>query len=329
MADGLDVRLGEQADELYALPPEDFVAARDAKAKGLRADGQRDLAQEVAALPRPTVAAWLLNQLARRRTAAVGQLVDLGAELRVAQDSLDGEQLRALTRQRHQVVRAFSRQVADLGTELGRPVSGTVAGQVEETLRAAVADEEAGQALLSGRLATALSYVGMGQGSASARPGPTTSGRKRPAGTVAGPGRAAAGRQGARGRESAGSRGADGDRDEVAVARKRRREEARAAVETAEKAAAAAVSTLEKRDKQLSRVAERMSALQDRLQALRAELTQVEAEVADAEEKQDELRASRDQAEQAARDARSAVARARGDVDDVDDQDDVADVEER
>ena len=43
MADGLDVRLGEQADELYALPPEDFVAARDAKAKGLRADGQRDL----------------------------------------------------------------------------------------------------------------------------------------------------------------------------------------------------------------------------------------------------------------------------------------------
>ena len=334
MADGLDVRLGEQADELYALPPEDFVAARDAKAKGLRTEGQRGLAQEVAALPRPTVAAWLLNQLARRRTAAVGQLVDLGAELRVAQDSLDGEQLRALTRQRHQVVRAFSRQVADLGTELGRPVSGTVAGQVEETLRAAVADEEAGQALLSGRLATALSYVGMGQGSASAavagsRPGPTTSGRKRPAGTVAGPGRAAAGRQGARGRESAGSRGADGDRDEVAVARKRRREEARAAVETAEKAAAAAVSTLEKRDKQLSRVAERMSALQDRLQALRAELTQVEAEVADAEEKQDELRASRDQAEQAARDARGAVARARGDVDDVDDQDDVADVEER
>ena len=113
------------------------------------ATGDRELAGEVAGLPKPTVAAWLLNQLARRRAAAVEQLVGLGAELREAQQSLDGDQMRALTRQRQQVVRAFSRQVAELGDELGRPVSGPVAEQVEETLRAAVADEEAGEALLA------------------------------------------------------------------------------------------------------------------------------------------------------------------------------------
>ena len=331
MADDLDARLADVAGELYALPPEDFVAARDAKAKGLRTDGRRDLAKEVAALPRPTVAAWLLNQLARRRTAAVGQLVDLGAELRAAQDSLDGEQLRALTRQRHQVVRAFSRQVADLGNELGRPVSGTVAGQVEETLRAAVADEEAGQALLSGRLATALSYVGMGQGSVSAavagsRTGPAASGGKRQPGTTGRANSSTTGTQSAKGRSAPGSRHAHRAEDEFAVARERRRQEARAAVGAAEETAARAESALEEQQQQLSSVAERMSALQDRLEALQAELAQVTAEVADAEAEQDELHASRDRAEEAVHEARDAVARARTDLDEVAE---VTDVEEQ
>lgn len=321
MADDLDARLADVAGELYALQPEDFVAARDAKAKGLRTDGRRALAQEVAALPRPTVAAWLLNQLARRRAGAVRQLVDLGAELRAAQDSLDGEQLRALTRQRQQVVRAFSRQVADLGDELGRPVSGTVAAQVEETLRAAVADEEAGQALLSGRLATALSYVGMGQGSVSAavagsRIAPAASGGKRQPGTAGRAGRRARGSKGKAG-ATPGSRNAQGERDEVAVARERRRAEARAAAEAAGETVADAVRTLEERDKQLSGVAERMSTLQGRLEALRAELAQVEAEVAEVEAEQNELRAGRDGAEEAVRAARDAMARARSDLEGV------------
>jgi hypothetical protein len=319
MADDLGARLGDVADELYALPPEDFVAARDAMARGLRTDGERDLAREVASLPRPTVAAWLLNQLARRRTAAVGQLVDLGAELRAAQDSLDGEHLRALTRQRQQVVRAFSGQVTDLGNELGRPVSDTVAGQVEETLRAAVADEEAGQALLSGRLATALSYVGMGQGSVSAavagsRIAPTIPGGKQK--------RAATGRSG--GRASAAhtptGRTAPEGRDELAVARERRREEARAAVEAAEESAARAESALMEREQQLSGLAERMSALQNRLEALQAESAQVTAQVADAEAEHHELQANRDRAEKAVRGARDAVARAQRDLDDVEER---------
>lgn len=334
VADDLDARLADVAGELYALPPEDFVAARDATAKGLRTDGQRDLAQSVSALPRPTVAAWLLNQLARRRTAAVGQLVDLGAELRAAQESLDGEQLRALTRQRHQVVRAFSRQVADLGNELGRPVSGTVAGQVEETLRAAVADEEAGQALLSGRLATALSYVGMGQGSVSAavagsRVDPAAAGEKGHTGTTGRAGRRGTGSQAAKGRTAPGGRHADREQDELAIARERRREEARAAVEAAEEAAARAESALQDRQQQLSSVAERKSALQDRLEALQAELTQVTAEVAEAEAERDDLQASRDQLEEVVGEARDAVARARRHLHEVDGVSDAGDAEEQ
>ena len=104
--------LAEVADELYAMPPEDFVEARDARAKQARAEGDRELATEVRELPKPTAAAWLLNQLARLRPDEVDQLVGLGDELREAQQSLDGDQMRALNQQRQQVVRAFARQAA-------------------------------------------------------------------------------------------------------------------------------------------------------------------------------------------------------------------------
>ncbi len=249
--------LGTLADELYALPAEDFVAQRDARAKGLRADGDRDLARQVAALPRPTVAAWLLNQLARRRTAAVEQLVGLGAEMREAQESLDGDQMRALNRQRQQVVRAFSRQVAELGDELGRPVSDAVAQQIEETLRAAVADEEAGHALLSGRLTTALSYVGMGEVSVSSAVAVPRARRARPA-PVSESAQPGEGQQG----------------DELAAARERHRQAARDAVADAQVAAEDADEALARHDRQVSELAEQWSGLQDRLETLRAELAQ-------------------------------------------------------
>ena len=53
---------------------------------------------------------------------------------------------------------------AALAYERGHSVSTAVATQVEETLRAAMADPEAGEALLSGRLTSPLSYSGMGLG---------------------------------------------------------------------------------------------------------------------------------------------------------------------
>ena len=291
--------LGSLADALYALPAEDFVAARDARAKQLRADGDRDLAGEVAALPKPTVAAWLLNQLARRRASAVEQLVGLGAELREAQQNLDGDQMRALNRQRQQVVRAFARQVAELGAELGRPVSGPVADQVEETLRAAVADEEAGEALLSGRLTTALSYVGMGQVSVTEAvavpraPRAAPRARKRIEDEPAAPA------------------------DEVAAARERRLQAARDTLAQAEEAADEAVRALADQDQEVAAAAERLTTLQDRLETLRAELSQAETEAASAEAEQAEAQRRRDRADEAAGEARAAVDRARLELDEL------------
>src|SRR4029077_13357011 len=69
MASTLDTPrlLDKQIDRLYSLPLEAFMPARIELAKGLRASGDREGAARVRMREKPTVAAWAVNQLARRR----------------------------------------------------------------------------------------------------------------------------------------------------------------------------------------------------------------------------------------------------------------------
>jgi hypothetical protein len=154
--------LDEVADELYAVPPEEFTALRKQRQDDARADGDRVLAKEIGGLPKPAAAAWVCNLLVRDHRDEIEALVELGGLLREAQDNLAGDQLRALNRQRSQLLAALTRQASALAREAGRPVSSSVAGQVEDTLRAAMADTDAGEALLTGRLTSPMSYSGLG-----------------------------------------------------------------------------------------------------------------------------------------------------------------------
>src|SRR3954447_14559935 len=88
--------LEEVADRLYGLPPEDFIGTRDALAKDATTAGDKSLATAIKALRKPSVVAWALNQLVRQDRASVEQLISLGADLRQAQTTLSGEDLRAL-----------------------------------------------------------------------------------------------------------------------------------------------------------------------------------------------------------------------------------------
>jgi len=165
-----------EVDELYELPPEQFTAARDALARTARASGDRDRAAALAALRRPTVAAWLLNQLARQRADEVDQFVALGAELREATAALDadsaGDLLRDLSTRRRRLVRALVDQGRDLAAQQGRRVTEDVLRSVEETLHAALADAEVAGRLRAGRLTTAISRSGFAPATDGAAAGP-------------------------------------------------------------------------------------------------------------------------------------------------------------
>jgi chromosome segregation ATPase len=151
----------EVADELYALHPAEFVAARDARAKQARAAGDREGARRISGLRKPTVVAWLANLLARERADSVRPLLELGAALREATETLSGPQLRDLSRQRNELVGALVREARTLGAAAGQRRLGedTVRG-LEATLHAALADPQAAQQLIEGRLTEGLTHSG-------------------------------------------------------------------------------------------------------------------------------------------------------------------------
>ena len=148
----------EIADELYALTLGEFTPSRDAKAKELKGT---ELAKDVKALKKPSLAAWVVNLLVRHEAEQVEQLLQVGAALRAAQESMSRDELRQLTRQRRQVTAAVTTQARRLARENGQKITEAVAGQVEATLTAAIVDEECGKAVRSGMLLTALESTGV------------------------------------------------------------------------------------------------------------------------------------------------------------------------
>lgn len=171
----------EAADELYSLSPREFTGARDARAKEAKASGDAETAEQIKALRKPTVAAWLANQLVREHRDEVSPLLELGAALREATATLSGPELRQLSRQRNDVVQALVRQARQLARGAGQPVSQDVARSLQDTLNAALADEDAGRLLLVGRLTEPLQHSGFGPtGGSAPAPAPTPARHKDP-----------------------------------------------------------------------------------------------------------------------------------------------------
>ena len=160
----IDPALGlERAtDALYGLRPEEFIPARDAAAKGARAAGDRDLAAALAALRKPTASAWLANLLVRDDPDLADRLTELGEGLRAAEASLDGQALRDLGVQRRQLVGSLVQRARALGAAQGHRVGDPVVQELDRTLTAALADSDAAEEILSGRLTGPREHVGFG-----------------------------------------------------------------------------------------------------------------------------------------------------------------------
>ncbi|MFI8825611.1 hypothetical protein [Streptomyces sp. NPDC053431] len=142
----------EVADELYELKPAEFVAARDAYVAEARKAGDKGTAKAISGLRRPTVAAWVANLLARRRPEEARRFLAIGETLREAHRTLDAGQLRAASRQRNQLVEALTRTAVVLARDEGQTVGDTVLHEVEQTLRAVLADPEVAETWARGRL---------------------------------------------------------------------------------------------------------------------------------------------------------------------------------
>jgi hypothetical protein len=148
------VDLDGTADALYALPRVDFTPARDERVKEARSAGDKALAASIGKLRRPTVAAWLVNNLARQRPAEITGLAELGEQLRAAHEQLDGAALRRLSEQRRELISGLTRTTRELGGVAGEEVSDTVSRELEAMFTSALTDPDAARALASGRLSS-------------------------------------------------------------------------------------------------------------------------------------------------------------------------------
>ncbi len=73
-------------DELYGVPPDQFIDTRDALAKKLKAAGDKDGAAAVKKAHKPTLAAWALNQVPRVAKAELEALLEAGKALASGRD---------------------------------------------------------------------------------------------------------------------------------------------------------------------------------------------------------------------------------------------------
>ncbi len=142
------------AVELYALPPEEFTDARNARA----AASDRALAARVKALRKPTASAWAVDLLAR--DGQLAEALELAGALREAQDDLDAAELGRLSRQRRSLVSALATQAVDLARDRGVTVSAAARSDVEKTINAAVMDAAAAAAVMTARLVRPLEASG-------------------------------------------------------------------------------------------------------------------------------------------------------------------------
>lgn len=304
------------ADELYALVPEEFTAARNARAKDVKAD-DKELGARIGEFRKPSPAAWILNQLVREQPDAIDELLDLGADLRDAQAAGDGKTLTSVGAERRQLIAGLLKQATHIADAADRSPSRAVLDEVEQTLIAATVDEAAGEALRTGRLVRGLQAVGFeavdvdgavaGEASAgrprkqrAARPKATVGA------TTAGPKAKAGGKRGAKEDEQDQAEADAAAAEQEAAARDARTraeadvQDAQGRLDTAQKALAEA--------EDLQKAAEwNADELRDERHELEARLKELRSEIADAE--RDEREAERVRAK-----AEVAVDRARDDV---------------
>jgi uncharacterized coiled-coil protein SlyX len=312
------VDLDEVADELYEVPPEEFIALRTARQDEAKAAGDKALATAIGGLPKPSTAAWVANLLVRAQRPEIEGLVELGGLLREAQENLAGDQMRALSSQRSQLVSALTRQASALARARGRRISSAIADQVEETLRAAMADPEAGEALLSGRLTSPMSYSGLG--TTVSRPDlrlvrppaadrPPAPARSRPAATDERP--SADERRRAREREREEARRAAEEK------RRRELEEARRVADEAATLADEAQAAAEDERQRIEELEARRAALESRVAELSEQLAHAEGEVAEVGAQLKRAERRRKSAEHEAAEAVVARERARARVEEL------------
>ena len=147
-----------EIDRLYSVPVEEFTALRKEIATSLRAEGQDEDAERIPKLKKPSVSAWLVNQLARTKELDVQRLLRSGEALEQAQRALLAGNARDFEAARREEATAVSLLKAAAKEILPNATAATL-DRVTQTLRSATS-AAARSELKAGRLVEDLEPPG-------------------------------------------------------------------------------------------------------------------------------------------------------------------------
>ena len=155
-----------ELDRLYGLPLADFTQSRSELAKCLREAGDGEAAAWVAALRKPTISAWTINQLAREEEGGTRKLLHAAGQVRKTQEeTLRGgspDRVREASEAEREAITALVDASQAILAEHKHSTSDAIRRRIATTLRAAATDPEARELLKAGRLTQDLDPSGFG-----------------------------------------------------------------------------------------------------------------------------------------------------------------------
>ena len=146
---------GDPAARLYEVPLDDFTAERNKLAAELKEAGDADAARAVKSLKKPNVAAWAVNQLARRHGDQMTQLLSL----RDRMNGASGAELRSIGEERRHLLAQLVKHADSILRDAGHGSSAATLEKVAQTLQAGSSDEEV-ELLRNGTLTRELAPSG-------------------------------------------------------------------------------------------------------------------------------------------------------------------------
>jgi hypothetical protein len=143
-------------DQLYAAPLDEFTSRRNLLSKELRGAS----AATVKGVKKPNLAAWAVNQLARKHPSEVEEVFSVTDKLRHAQRRVlsggKATELRKATDDRNKVIGRLKKLAAKILRDAGHSASASTLEAVGDTFMAVASDQEGGELVRKGRLSREL-----------------------------------------------------------------------------------------------------------------------------------------------------------------------------
>jgi hypothetical protein len=137
ITDGASADMGSDIDALFKLPLSEFTSARNAIVARLKKAGREAEADQAKALSKPSVSAWVVNQLYWHHRDLFDRLFEAGERLRQAQAAQQTrDSTRELVNARRETVSALAKIAADALRDSGYSASRDIMRRVTGTLEA-------------------------------------------------------------------------------------------------------------------------------------------------------------------------------------------------